>query len=91
MALSRRSFACLTLAVGLVACSKPKTDPPPPAASVDLPAAAPGATGALAAGRTTAPGPDEDEPFDDEGEQPLIPPPGLAPVPADPGDGGVNL
>jgi hypothetical protein len=98
MALSKRRTYAFGICAALLqlSCGKSQTEPPPPAASVDLPSGAPGATGALAAGRTTAPAPeDEEDPLDDEDEEdpPLLPSPAdpLAPVPSGTGEPGVNL
>jgi hypothetical protein len=97
MVLSRgQSNLALGICVAMMglSCGKSQTDPPPPAASVDLPTGAPGATGALAAGRSTAPAPEDDEdPLDDEESTPLLPNPGapLAPQPSASADPGVNL
>jgi hypothetical protein len=49
-----RSIAFVVSAL-LFACSRPAPDPPPPAASADLVAAAPGALGARAASAVEAP------------------------------------
>jgi len=66
----------------LFACSRPSPDPPPPAASADLVAAAPGALGARAASAVEAP---------EEPAQPVPPPsaPDAAPH-EDPGEDEEN-
>lgn len=98
MALSKGRICAFGICAALLqlSCGKAQTEPPPPAASVDLPSGAPGATGALAAGRTTAPAPeDDDDPLNDEEDDtpPLLPSPAdpPAPVPSGTAEPGVNL
>ena len=75
------------LAVGvlLAACSEKHGDPPPPASSVNLPMAPPGATGAKAAGRedpsaapvsTDVPDPDDEDMPPPVPGHPTLPGPG---------------
>lgn len=103
MDLTKRLAAALP-AVLIVAggCNPRRPDPPPPAASVALPVAPPGATVARAAGKTPLPSgttfSDPDQPEDpllpedeedDEGPLAPVPPAPAVPAPAD--GGGVTL
>jgi len=66
---------CLATALIATGCPTPRTEPPPPAESLEIASAAPGALGALAAGTDAAPPavvtqePEEADP-DEEGQEP---------------------
>jgi len=84
-----RSFLISCAGCTFLACATQRGEPPPPASSGTVVAAAPNATGAVAAGRASAlpPSPldpSEEEELDEDGQPPL-------PLPVEPDDGGVPL
>ena len=81
----RRAIITLVAsALGLMGCPSPPTDPPPPPRKPEIPAAAPRALGALAAGTDAAPRPDVTLPgVEAEPDVPLVPPTDAAPAPDD--------
>ncbi len=96
------ALCLVAAALAALGCDPRRPDPPPPASSVALPAAPPGATGAHAAGisplptATSFPDPysdDDGEPLDpeltDPEDPPVLPEP-LTPAP-EPDAGGVTL